>query len=219
MNKIMKNPWFLLGIPALLYAVGIVGHLWKPTFPLMMVLTPWFLGITGVWVVLPSVIEGKGRFLLWFGISFVGTFALEAIGVATGKIFGSYHYGEVLGFGFFGVPLVIGFTWTLVVLGFLQAIEVLPWQRLRPFLGIVFTALGAVVFDWIMEPLAMGLGYWYWAGNVIPLQNYIAWGVIAGGSAMLYYLLGVQVKNRILTGYLLIQMLFFVALRLGGLGV
>ncbi len=219
MNKSMKSSWFLLGMVAMFYAVGIVGHLWKPTFSLMMFLTPWFIAIAGMMLLWPSIVEGGLRFWLWLGISFVVTFTFEAIGVATGAVFGSYYYGKVLGFGFFGVPLVIGFTWTLVVLGFLQVMEVFPSQKLRPFLGIVFTAVGAVVFDWIMEPLAMGLGYWHWEGNMVPLQNYIAWGVIAAGCAVLYYLLEVRLKNQLLAGYLVIQTVFFIALRVGGLGV
>jgi hypothetical protein len=42
------------------------------------------------------------------------------------------------------------------------------------------------MFDWIMEPVAIRLDYWTWAGGDIPMQNYFAWFVIATVSAFAY---------------------------------
>jgi len=35
--------------------------------------------------------------------------------------------------------------------------------------------LFAMLFDIILEPAAISLGYWYWDGGSPPLTNYITW--------------------------------------------
>ena len=35
-----------------------------------------------------------------------------------------------------------------------------------------------VLFDLLMGPAAMALGYWDWAEGIVPMQNYIMWFVL-----------------------------------------
>lgn len=231
-EKALITPWLTqdskrIALICCFYAVGIAGHLWEVTRPLMLFMTPGFLGVFGLLTALPSILEGRGRFLLWLIPTYLVTFSLEALGVATGLVFGGYHYGPTLGAMVLEVPVVIGFNWTLVVLGFLQLADLLPWDRwktlgktaVRTAATVLFTAVACTAFDWVMEPLAMGLDYWQWEGNVIPLQNYLAWFLIAAAGAAFYRLLKVKVRNNLAAGYVVIQLVFFIALRLGGLGV
>jgi len=210
----------------ILYAVGIAGHLYAPTKPLMLAMTPWFLLLCGLVVVWPSLNEGGSRFFWWVLGTYLFTFAMEALGVATGLVFGSYIYGPVLGFGLLGVPLVIAFNWVLVVYGALR----LAQRLVRPvWLLALLTAALATAFDWIMEPLAIRLNYWRWAGGDIPTQNYIAWFVIAFLATLVYsWLLGSRRGSEIRRApgraagtlaivYLVIQTLFFAGIRLGWL--
>lgn len=214
-----QSLWVARIVLFILYAVGVVGHLLPQTRGLMLAFTPWFLALCGLATVIPWLIKGPGR-TMWFWVTALLTFALEAIGVATGQVFGSYHYGPVLGLAIFGVPVVIAFNWSLVVGGLAWSLRRLPWP-----LAALGTGVLAVVFDWVMEPVAMHLNYWQWAGNSIPLQNYLAWFVIAAISAI--FLVRLERKKRpgprpagenLLSYYVAIQFLFFGMLRLFLLG-
>lgn len=192
------------------YAMGVLWHALPATFPLMLLLTPFVLLLFGLFIFGAALVEGGRRFFLWAVLTFVGTFILEAVGVATGAIFGEYAYGDVLGVKLFEVPLVIGFNWTIVVLGIAAWVGRFIGRRV---LAILLTALGGVLFDWLMEPIAMELGYWNWAAGSIPLQNYVAWFLIGLGAATGYFVSNLRIRSIYPPVYVCIQALFFVALR------
>lgn len=226
-RSVIRNLGYIRLVSALLivlYTVGIAGHLYTPTKPLMLAMTPWFLLFCGLMVVWPSLKDGGCRFLLWASGTYLFTFAMEALGVATGLVFGFYIYGPVLGFGLFGVPLVIAFNWVLVVYGALR----LAQRLVRPVWLLALLAAGlATAFDWVMEPLAIRLDYWRWAGGDIPAQNYIAWFLIAFLAVLVYCRLFEprractvsrvpgRAAGSLAVVYLLIQTLFFAGIRLG----
>lgn len=211
----------VIGLLCILFAVGTGAHLYRPTLPYMLALTPWFLLACGFAVLLPSLGSGGLRFGLWAAVTYGLTFFLEALGVATGLVFGEYVYGPTLGLSAFGVPLVIAFNWVLVVYGAAR----MAGRLLRSDLLVaVLTGLIATGFDWVMEPVAIRLNYWTWAGGDIPLQNYAAWFAIALISSYLYR----KAVRRPATGggpsgpagtlagaYVIIQAAFFGLLRAG----
>jgi putative membrane protein len=198
---------------ALFYSVGVAGHIYPPTLPLMIRLTPWVLLIFGSLVVLHVNPQPQQRALLWIGGTYIFTFIMEALGVATGLIFGGYVYGSSLGFQFFQVPVVIGFNWTIIVLALSG--EVFRIVK-NPILGGLLAGLGALVFDWVMEPAAISLDYWHWDGGSIPLQNYLAWFGIAALCSWLYGKLRIRTQSRLGILYVLIQLIFFILLRAAG---
>jgi len=199
---------------ALFYSVGIAGHIYPPTLPLMIRLTPWVLLIFGSMTILQVSPQPQRRALLWIGGTYLFTFIMEALGVATGLIFGGYVYGESLGFQLFQVPVVIGFNWTIIVL----ALSGEAFRLVRsPILGALLTGLGAVLFDWVMEPAAVSLDYWNWSGGIIPLQNYLAWFGIAALCSWLYGSLRIRTESRLGLLYVLIQLIFFIVLRVAGI--
>lgn len=167
-----------------LFSVGLVGHAMPSAEGLMLRLTPVFMLLTGVLVTMPSLVLGRWQFPVWMAATYVFTFLVEGAGARTGAIFGSYQYGPTLGLGWHGVPFLIGLNWVLVANGAAcLAAKRLParagpWRR--PAVTLL-AALLAVVFDFIMEPVAIRNDYWHWAGDVIPLQNYVAWFVVAAG--------------------------------------
>jgi putative membrane protein len=65
-----------------------------------------------------------------------------------------------------------------------------------------------------MEPVAIYLNYWNWEGDVIPLQNYVAWFLIAFFFASIFSYLKIEIKGKIFAHYFLIQFFFFVILNL-----
>lgn len=205
----------------ILYAVGVAGHLYTGTLPLMLAMTPWFLLGCGLLVAWPSLRSGGPGFLLWLLAVYLFTFAMEALGVATGLVFGAYRYGPVLGLQVLEVPVVIAFNWVLVVYGALRLAERLFRSRV---LIAVLTAALATAFDWVMEPLAIRLNYWRWAGGDIPLQNYLAWFIIAFAAALAYLFIvrrarrhPGQAAGTLAAIYVIIQACFFGLIRLGWL--
>jgi len=199
-----------------LYLVGIMSHLWPPTRDLMAAMTPYFLFATGAAALLLALPrERRAAFLAWALLSYLATFALEAIGVATGKVFGAYEYGPVLGAHVLGVPPVIGFNWVMIILAFAGAFSRLPGGRIY---GPVLTATAATAFDWIMESVAIGLGYWAWEGGGIPLQNYAAWFLIALAASAAYSVLGLKPRGHAPLILAAAQAAFFGVLRIALFG-
>ena len=166
----------------LIFSVGIFGHLFYPLRELMLFLTPVTLLLTGTLVLFTSY-KGSNKFLKWIILTYLLTFALEVIGVKTGLVFGEYKYGETLGLKLFEVPLIIGFNWILVILGTISVAQLITKNVLA---NSLIAATISVIFDLVLEPIAIKLDYWQWSQNVIPIQNYIAWFLIAFISALLF---------------------------------
>lgn len=203
--KVTKEEIFLY----LIFTVGIFGHLFEPLLKYMKTLTPYTLFITGSVVFLSSLKNSFEKLIIWATLTYILTFTLEVIGAKTGIIFGNYWYGETLGIKLSGVPLIIGFNWVMVILG---AIIISKWIFKQNFLIALSTAVLAVLFDFFLEPAAIKLGYWYWENNIIPLQNYLAWFVIAFLFAHFYLKINVKVNSSIPAKYFIVQLIFFLAL-------
>lgn len=198
----------LLGV---FFVVGFIGHSLPATLPLMQRMTPYTLFACGLIAFFPVILERKPGVLIWALLVYVITFVLEALGTATGKIFGPYTYGPTLGPKLFAVPVVIAFNWLLVILGALGLARLIFRRRL---LIVIATALLAVGFDYLLEPAAIRLDYWTWQAAGIPLRNYLAWFFIALAAAVFFVYLKLSVKTRLPLVYLLIQLVFFAALRI-----
>ena len=198
----------LLGV---FFLVGFIGHSLPATLPLMQRMTPYTLFACGLIAIFPVFLERKRGVLIWALLVYVITFVLEALGTATGKIFGPYTYGSTLGPKLFAVPVVIAFNWLLLILGALGLARLIFRRRL---LVALTTALLVVGFDYLLEPAAIRLDYWTWQAAGIPLQNYLAWFLIALVAALAFVYLKLSVKSRLPLVYFLIQLVFFAALRI-----
>ncbi len=193
----------------IIFFVGIIGHLYDPLRNLMLLLTPGTLLLTGLIVLFYSNKSSTNNFLLWAAFTYIITFILEVVGVKTGLIFGEYNYGSTLGIKLFDVPLIIGFNWVFVILGSISISRLLADNI---FLSSIISAFIAFIFDLILEPIAIKLDYWSWSEGIIPIQNYLAWFVIALISAFGFNYLNVKVNSKISLHYLLVQFIFFVTL-------
>jgi putative membrane protein len=192
---------------AVFFGVGLVLHLIPPTRPVMLFITPFALLAAGAYV-LGALAPWKQPRLLGFLIgAFLFTFAAEAVGVATGLVFGEYRYGEALGPKLFGVPPLIGLVWCLVALGAVS-LSLLLFRRRA--LALVFAPLCCVVFDVVLEQGAVFLGYWTWGnGAAVPLRNYAAWGAISFILTAVFLLLRIDVPSRLPAANVIIQFIFF----------
>jgi putative membrane protein len=172
-------------------------------------MTPYFLLFMAIIVLLPQALHRNWKLFIWALPILIATFMIEVLGVRTGLIFGRYEYGGTLGVHILGVPPVIGLNWVLVMLG---AILLAGRVTKRPLPMALLSGVLAVVFDLVMEPVAIELDYWTWDNVAVPLQNYIAWGVIAFMISLAYSWAKVDAGGRrgaLLEHFFLVQVLFF----------
>ena len=215
----MRNrlPFVLFGVIALFYSVGAVGHVLPSVLPLMLAVTPWFLVVSGTLVFAVYAWGGEPKpLVLWFVPVGVVTFGLEVAGVATGWIFGPYHYQTTLGSLWWGVPPVIALNWVLVVLGAHCGSRLL-FPRAPAWVRILSVGLACVGFDLLLEPVAIALGYWVWHAPSVPWQNYLAWGLIAAAGAGWAERFPRLPVKPVLGWYVLLQACFFLTLGLVGI--
>ena len=175
----------------------------------MLTLTPYTLLLMGSSVLYFSYKKGELKFLIWCLIVYTVTFSLEVLGTSTGIIFGSYTYGNTLGLKFLGVPLIIGFNWVVVILG---AITLAQQIDQNIFLKALMTGTLAVLFDIVLEPVAIKLDYWNWDSGLIPLMNYYSWFVISFLACLLYDLFKIKTNEKLPESYYAIQLIFFILL-------
>jgi putative membrane protein len=206
----------VLAVLAVLYTVGLAGHLVPVTRPLMLALTPWFLVVSGVGLfVVVAARSDRRSLVLWALPTFAITYGLEVLGVATGAVFGAYHYTPILGTLVAGVPPVIGWNWVLVVLGAVALVKRLV-SRWPETLRIVVVGVLCVGFDLLLEPVAIHLGYWVWHAGAVPVQNYVAWGLIAAAGAWWAGRFPRLSADPVWPAYAVLQAAFFAALGLSG---
>jgi len=66
----------------------------------------------------------------------------------------------------------------------------------------------------LIEPVAMAYDFWDWTNDIVPLQNYIAWYMIAFVLLVCFYKLEIAIKNKVAVALLVLQFLFFGILNL-----
>ena len=167
-------------------------------------------------------------FIYFFVICFFSGILAELVGTKTGLLFGNYAYGTVLGPAIEGVPWIIGINWFIVMYCSGTAIHTLMNKlaagktgndlplsgKLRTLALIIDGATLAVFFDWLMEPIAVKLGYWKWLGDgQIPFYNYLCWFVISALLLLLFSKMNFYKNNKFAVHLLGIQAMFFLLLR------
>ncbi len=167
-------------------------------------------------------------FFLFLATCFIVGIVVEAIGVNTGFLFGDYAYGNVLGPRIKNVPVLIGVNWFLIIYCCGISIHTLLMKAinriaadsgkspmaLKALSVIIDGATLAVFFDWLMEPVAVKLGYWVWQGDgSIPMLNYICWFLISLLLLAVFHFAKFNKQNKFAVNLLLIQLMFFLLLR------
>ena len=159
-------------IAILFHSIGLVGILFFPE-NFFIQSTTFNLVLSFCLLVWTQQSKNVG-FIIFVASVFVIGFFSETVGVETGLIFGEYSYGKVLGFQWLKVPLVIGINWFIIIYCSGISIQTLllkvikrvaldtnePPQILKAMSVIVDGATLAVLFDWLMEPVAIKLGFW-----------------------------------------------------------
>jgi putative membrane protein len=138
------------------------------------------------------------RTLRLLGLVFGVSLLFESVGVATGLIYGPYHYTHKLGPLFLGlVPILIPVAWFLMSYpSFVIADWLAPsaWKRWQRVLAVaVIGGVAMTAWDLIMDPIMVAGGHWVWDTNGayfgIPLQNYWGWWLTVFTTFALYLLM------------------------------
>lgn len=153
--------------------------------------------------------EWNSHFMIFLVLTFLSGFLVEAAGVATGLIFGSYTYGKTLGTKIFNTPVIIGINWLILIysVGTTLYKVSLPTQ-----IKCMAGALVLVILDFFIEPVAIELNFWSWNNHYVPVQNYIAWFTISFLLLNLFYKMRFEKRNAIAPFLLIIQFTFFIIL-------
>jgi uncharacterized membrane protein len=128
--------------------------------------------------------EGWKAALRLLALVFSVSLLFESVGVATGLIYGPYHYTDKLGPLFLGlVPYLIPLAWFMMSYpSYVIADRLIPshWHRWQRLLAIsAVGGLAMTAWDLVMDPFMVGGGHWVWdTGGAyfgIPLQNFWGW--------------------------------------------
>ena len=158
---------------------------------------PWLTLIATAFAITHALtyIGWRNTFIL-FVLTYTVSLLFESVGVATGWIYGPYHYTEQLGPRFLGlVPYLIPLAWFMIsypslviaegIIGYRSAEY--TWRSLR------VAALAAVVmtaWDLVLDPIMVKMGHWVWevegAYFGVPPHNYLGWLVTTFSIFILY---------------------------------
>jgi uncharacterized membrane protein len=142
--------------------------------------------------------EGWNRALRLLGLVLAVSLLFESVGVATGLVYGPYHYTDKLGPRFLGlVPYLIPVAWFMMSYpAFVIADRLVPsgWKRWQRLLGVAaIGGLAMTAWDLVMDPVMVAGGHWVWdvngAYHGIPLQNFWGWWLTVFVTYALYLLL------------------------------
>jgi len=150
------------------------------------------------------------RALRLLGLVFAVSLLFESVGVATGLVYGPYHYTDKLGPLFLGlVPYLIPVAWFMMNYpSFVIADWLIPsgWKRWQRILSVA--AVGGLVmtaWDLVMDPVMVASGNWVWDTNGayfgVPLQNFWGWWLTVFTTFALYLLISGKHDRLVNAGF------------------
>jgi putative membrane protein len=191
-----------------LYIVGAVGMLMPSTRAWFVQLSALNLAISFA-ALIASRKTNRTTFLLFLSLAFIIGITVELIGVHTSYLFGSYYYGNSLGWKWHGVPLIIGLNWGILTVTSTAIIHRLQFNK---HIESILAAILMVLFDYILEPVAIKLDYWHWTEGTIPIYNFICWFGVSYILQLIYQRLKLTEVNKVAESLFLMMFIFFTLL-------
>lgn len=208
LKNLKRSQWGLI-ILIIFYGVGVAGMLSSSTLYFAS-LSPWIL-LLSLLLLFWCQDHGRKQFLILLALAWIIGYAAEVIGVHTGLLFGEYRYGNSLGLQLREVPLIIGVNWFLLTMGAGYLSNYMVRSRV---LRIISGALLMVLTDLFIEEVAPALEYWFWQGEIVPLQNYLAWFAIGLVLQSLFQAFMKSKTNGLALPYYMVVTVFFIILYL-----
>ncbi|NLE45996.1 MAG: carotenoid biosynthesis protein [Chloroflexi bacterium] len=154
--------------------------------PAAMVMVPVLMGSFSLCHAL--YVLGIRHALGFFAVSTTVSLVFEAVGVATGLVYGPYHYSDLLGPRLFAVPIVVPLAWFMVIYpsytlaNYLVSGTIVSQRgtQLSRTLGLAgLSAMLMTAWDLLLDPQMTADGYWTWhvEGSYfgIPVHNFVGW--------------------------------------------
>lgn len=207
-----------------MYLIGVAGIL-SPAHQFFANGTPLIIMAMSVLILFTQRRPDK-NFFLFAAVCFAVGILSEIIFISNPYLFGSYQFGKSLGPLIKQVPWVIGLNWFLIIYSvgiFTHRMYALVEKKLPPdnllpknvqrFSIVVDGAFVAVFLEWLMEPVAIKMGYWTWENDEIPVSNYVTWYIVSALLLLFFELLPFNKNNRFAIHLFILQILFFLTLR------
>ncbi len=136
---------------------------------------------------------------------FITGLAFESVGVATGVIYGPYHYTNLFGPKFLGlVPYIIPITWFMMIYPSYVIADRLVGKGISylPRL-LLISAIGGIImtaWDLSMDPMMVKTGHWTWevqgAYFGVPLQNFWGWWLTTFCALLIFQLFTLKFRRQ-----------------------
>lgn len=195
-----------LSIIMIVYLVGLTG-LVSPYKTMVASLTPVTL-LLSFGLLLYNHEKFTKSWIAVLVLIFLAGYGVEVLGVKTGFPFGEYAYYENLGPKVMGVPLMIGVNWVMLIYCTTLVYPVSTNSYLQSAVGAFFM----VLYDLVLEPVAIDLNFWQWEATSIPIENYVAWFAIAYAMHIFVAKTVGSPTNKIARTLYFIQLVFFTIL-------
>ncbi len=172
----------------------------------------WFLALTPLHLTLNFLIVIlclKGNPYKVFkaiSIPLILGFTSEVLGVNFDLIYGSYTYGENLGLKIFGVPIMICLNWCLLTIVSADVAKMIVQNK---GLRILIGALLMMFLDMVIEVSAPRFDFWVFKDGIVPLQNYIAWFIVANIAHWWYQSFSIDTNSKISCHIMICMFVFF----------
>ena len=157
------------------YCVGLGLYFTPLTHNLFILITPYTLVLV-VAAIFSHHKKWDTKTTLVLSTIFILSIVVEIIGVATGKLFGVYEYGNGLGFKIVNVPVIIGLNWVFLVY---TSNSIISKYTSKNILITVGAASLMVLYDIILEKAAPLMDMWSFSNNNPPIINYVMWFILA----------------------------------------
>jgi putative membrane protein len=203
MNLIERTGLALL---LLIYISGVVGMCILPQ--LFIPYTPAVIWIFAVYFIYVHRHVAHGFFYACVGIG-VLSFAVEALGVNTGLVFGQYHYGTAFGAAIKGVPLGIGINWVLVLCA---SWGICSFWKMPPIRHCAISAACCTFIDMLMEPLAPHFNWWFFSEGYAGFYNYLCWYVWSFTLGLIFKSPLLHIKRSFAIQWMLLNGMYFLIL-------
>lgn len=204
-NRTQRSIFFLTCV----YIVGTFGICAEVSREQILLLTPInLLFTTGMYLWSNEGFE-KPLLRASITVALIGFF-VEVAGVKTGVLFGSYYYGPTLGPHILEVPPTMGVNWVLLSLSSFGIFFHLKWNK---YLKMILAAALMVGLDYFIEPVAMGLDFWQWEGDIVPFKNYVMWFSTAAIIQYILYRILPDINQKTSLFVFSLQFVFFLIIR------
>lgn len=199
----------ITGFIIIIYAVGIIGTAVPLTRELFSHLNPLVLLLSFAIILFFHQNGFDTKTSVLFTSIFLVSWIIEAIGVKTGLLFGTYSYGRGLGFKILETPLIIGINWALLVYCTASVTDKL---NTGPVVKVLTASLLMVIYDFFMEQVAPRMDMWTFEGGPAPFRNYLSWFLLALIFHSSLRLTAIKADNRFAPLIFICQSIFFIIL-------